>query len=222
MPKLPRVEYAEVCLALSHPRLSPYRSVSAKDKEVLKLYSQNVRLSEALYPLIQQFEVVLRNRLEQVLLVSYGTHWFSDVMFLALLDNVMSRQLQGAKAELNRWGKPHTSGAIVAELTFGFWTGLLGKTYEQAIWNSHNALIFPYALPSQRNIKVVREDLKKIRTLRNRVAHHEPIARPELPIRYKSILELLVWMNPHMGMWLVKTRLDRFALVYYRIYGVAP
>ena len=61
--------------------------------------------------------------------------------------------------------------------------------------------------------------MDRIRRLRNRVFHHEPIWHlPDLPKQHELILETIGWISPAM---LAATRLlDRFDSVYTR--GAQP
>jgi hypothetical protein len=50
--------------------------------------------------------------------------------------------LRKAKDALKREGKPPDAGRVVAELSFGFWTGLMGTKYA-GLWRDHLVKIFP-------------------------------------------------------------------------------
>lgn len=170
-----RFSSSAVCVALSTERLQPYRLVNSSDAAVLRAYRDNIRLSEALYPIMQQLEVVFRNQLEQALLRDYGAQWFTNPKFQAVLDGVANRKLADAVQMLTRKKPFVTSGMVVAELTFGFWTTLLDTRYDQYIWIPHGKNLFSRATATERNIKKIRQELDLIRRLRNRIAHHEPI-----------------------------------------------
>ncbi len=77
--------------------------------------------------------------------------------------------LRRAKQSIEREGKPLEPGRLVAELAFGFWTGLTSAKYE-ALWRDHLYKIIPRR-PVQSG--AVHDRLNTIRKLRNRVAHHE-------------------------------------------------
>ncbi len=72
-----------------------------------------------------------------------------------------------------------TSGQIVAELTFGFWTTLLSQPYHQRVWApDRTALIravFPHLPPVPNNRQAVHQRYNDLRFMRNRIMHHEPI-----------------------------------------------
>jgi Abi-like protein len=223
MPKL-ALNYTNVYRSISHVRLSYYRTTSKTDEEALLAYLNNIRLSEALYPSLQQLEVLLRNQLEQIFQSQFGINWYVDSTFLSLLENYATIKIQEAIKELRKNSKTVASGAVVAELSFGFWTSFFGRNYEQTIWRPYAATLLPHAKPSERNITSIRSDLTRIRQLRNRIAHHEPICKNprELAHRYKITLKFIRCISPDTALWLKRHKCDRFSEVYKRIYGVAP
>ncbi len=54
--------------------------------------------------------------------------------------------------------------------------------------------------------------LAQIRTLRNRIAHHEPIISWDLPKHHDKIIELTGWLSPSAAEWC--TAHSRFPEVY--------
>jgi Abi-like protein len=213
-------DYPRICAGLSTERMQPFRAPGGDAKDALNRYQHNIELSEALYPGLHLLEVTLRNRLEAVLTGMFGENWFLEPRLENILLPDTERQklfearasLESANEDRRNKGLPEramTSGRVVAELGFAFWTSLLGVPYEQVIWRSHQKMIFPETLSSQRNIKTIRPMLRAIRHLRNRVMHHEPIWNaPDLNEKYSDILELLRWLDPSVAGWL--TGFDRF------------
>ncbi|HYA79646.1 MAG TPA: hypothetical protein VED87_01790, partial [Methylocystis sp.] len=95
--------------------------------------------------------------------------------------------------------------------TFGYWTAMLGSAYED-LWQESL-----HAIARRENAKGLRrKDLARpltpIRTLRNRIAHHEPILSWDMPKHYENIVQLTEWLSPPAAAW---TREHcRFSLVY--------
>jgi hypothetical protein len=54
--------------------------------------------------------------------------------------------------------------------------------------------------------------LSSIRTLRNRIAHHEPIINWSLDKRHAEILQLTEWLSPAAAAWC--REMDRFDQVW--------
>jgi hypothetical protein len=56
------------------------------------------------------------------------------------------------------------------------------------------------------------EPLTRIRLLRNRIAHHEPILHWDLPKHYSNVLQIIGWLSPIAAEWCVLQ--SRFEEVY--------
>lgn len=181
---------------LSTNRLAPYRDVTQGDLErAIRLYEQNVALSESLYGILQGLEVALRNSIHLRLAADLQTLPWYDLLDLQPEQAAMLRR---AKQSLEREGKPLESGRLVAELAFGFWTGLTSAKYE-ALWRDHLYKIVPRR-PVQR--AEVHDRLNSIRKLRNRVAHHEPILFSGQLERYANqIFDTIAWLSPMTARW---------------------
>ena len=59
---------------------------------------------------------------------------------------------------------------------------------------------------------LTRKPLAEIRTLRNRIAHHEPIVMWDLSRRYGKIMELTGWLSPATAEWCAAH--NQFSQVY--------
>ncbi len=219
-----RINYRKVQKGISVARLSSYATQGQTLAKTLKKYGENVRLCEALYPLMQQLEIVLRNQFELVLVKKYGQDCYRDSNLLYLLDRHERGEVFKAVEKLASAKKPIHSGSVVAELMFGFWTSLFSKAYESEFWRPYNTVLFPATTPNNRNVQMIRDELTKIRQLRNRIAHHEPINKQPLELwsRYETIVKLLEWMNPDVAYWLRSSKCDRFPSVFNAIFNPKP
>ena len=201
---------AEFEATLSLERFARYLEWRSGDHErALELYALNTQLSEALYTPLQILEITLRNRIHTVLTEARHEQWFGDEGFL-LLAHQQSR-ITEATEQIAGEGKDPTPGRIVAALTFSFWTTMLGGAYEN-LWQETL-----HAIARREDGKgLARKDfsrlLSPIRTLRNRVAHHEPIVHWDLPKHYENILQLTRWLSPAAAGWC--ERYSRFPEVY--------
>jgi hypothetical protein len=100
------------------------------------------------------------------------------------------RDLLNAKSKSNM----HATGKVIADLKFVFWEKMLTNRYDQRIWNGQLLKVFPNLNPSDPiNISRIKiySDLEKIRKLRNRIAHHEPIFNRNLNNDLSIITELI-------------------------------
>lgn len=200
--------------ALSLERFGRYLEWAAGDRErAVALYTLNCQLSESLYTSLHMLEVALRNRLHVVAsAMAVGDQslpWFERPDFQ--LGNRQLEQLEKAKADLREDRKPLEPGRIVAALTFGYWTGFFGKTYEN-LWQQglHRIAKRPDGKGVTR--KAFSKPLMPLRMLRNRIAHHEPIVAWNLPKHHRAILELTEWLSPAAAAWCRQT--CRFSAVY--------
>ncbi len=204
------IKLDEIERALSLERFNRYVEWAAGDRSrALELYTLNARLSEALYISLQMLEVALRNRIHIVMTAVRHEQWFMDDGLLAV--NHQRQQLSQAIADIRDDGKPVTAGRIVAALTFSFWTSMVSPTYEQ-LWQTTL-----HRVARRENGKGLRRKdfsapLKPIRTLRNRIAHHEPILQWNLPQHHANMLTLTGWLSPAAAAWVQAT--SRFDSVY--------
>ncbi len=130
------------------------------------------------------------------MLTGYGDDWMNDPQ--APLGGGERDAVTKAIAAATR-RKSTTIGAIVAELSFGFWVGLMGPGYDQTLWRRALHRAFPHARRLKRS--EVHGRFNMIRRLRNRVAHHEPVHRRELKRDHHEIIEAIGWICPHTAAW---------------------
>ena len=202
--------YEELEHALSLERFGRYLAWAGADRDrAIELYTLNTQLSEVLYTPLQMLEVALRNRIHAVMTEARHESWFHDGGLL--LGEWQPAQLAKAIEDIEKERKEATPGRIVAALTFSFWTSMFGKDYE-TLWQTTLQRIG--RRPNGKGLR--RKDfstaLTPIRTLRNRIAHHEPIIAWNLPKHYASILELTDWLSPAAAAW-CRTH-SRFDQVY--------
>lgn len=119
--------------AISKDRLAKYLAHTFGNlDEALALYERNCRLSEAFYTPLQCLEVCLRNHVNDVLCNDYGADWFQNGNPHLKPDALI--KITAAISQLTQNQKPITTGAVVAELSFGFWVGLMGTGYDATLW----------------------------------------------------------------------------------------
>ncbi len=182
---------------LSPERLAAYYRLARGDQWIaLKLYEKNAELSGALYEVIQGLEVTVRNAIHNLMTERFASPQWYDRFPLADSERAA---LGEVKESLMEKGQPTTPGRVVSGLTFGFWVKLTGRIYEESLWVPHLSRIFPIRV----NRAGVHERFVILKTLRNRIAHHERIigrTRP-LPLEYEQTMEAIRWLNPIMAEW---------------------
>ena len=192
--------------ALSPERLNTYRdAVEEKDRKLaMQLHAWNTAIGAALYGPLQSLEITLRNAINCQLISKFGVSWYenmNDVLDAGALDRIAS-----AQQELLRARRNVSASQIVAKLPFGFWVSLTGRggprndrsksNYEMMLWRPALRLAFPYRDSLMRND--VYNSLNRLRDLRNRIAHHEPIFTRNLEKDHEEILNLVGWICPEM------------------------
>lgn len=184
---------------LSADRFGTYLGWAGGDRnKAVVLYTLNTLLSESLYTPLHMLEVALRNRIHQVMSMAHGDTWFDMPEHQANL--IQADMIAKARKELAEQGKDDTPARIVAALTFGFWTAMLGKEYEN-LWQTTLKDIAKREDGKGLRRKDFTKSLGAIRTLRNRLAHHETVLHWDLRKHHANILQLTGWLSPVAADW---------------------
>lgn len=182
-------------MRISKERLSSYGDLSTEPLDcIMSRYLWNCELSESLYQSLHWLEITLRNNIFEAASTAYGASWLTN----GKLEANEQRQVDDTIYRLNDEGKGTTPADITAALSFGFWTSLFRKDYENFL-RPILPKIFPYVTPaSDRTRKNISDRLHTIRKFRNRVFHFEPITRYKPDIRYAEIKQTIEWMAPEI------------------------
>lgn len=97
---------------------------------------------------------------------------------------------------------------IIAELTFGFWSGLLGSKYED-LWREAIRHAFPNSSGRRKQVAVA---VERVRKFRNRLAHHDSMINVDIPFEIRNIIELASYIDTTAACWL--ERCSRAMAVY--------
>ena len=196
--------------SLSPERLATYVAAAGDDRErAMRLYTWNTAISAAFYGPLQGLEVALRNAMTNALTATYGATWYDNPA--CGFDVGTLHRIARAKDELRRDRYPLDPPHLVAALSFGFWVALLGsggrgaalgspkRNYEMSLWRPSLYRAFPH---SRINRRQAHQPLDYLRTLRNRIAHHEPIFTRHLWADYQSILTVTGWIDHETRQWI--------------------
>jgi len=202
---------------ISVERLTRYLTATKQDMAMaLTLYEYNVEISEALFGFLHGLEVAVRNSIHHTLCADLGvSDWYTGAVPLPWsksggrlsLTSVMQDMIAAAQ---HKAGAIPTPGKVIAELTFGFWPSLIAKNFNASLWVPSLHKAFPHAGPVKR--REIHRRLDTIRWLRNRIAHHEPIATSRNVVRtgfpgqpdvtLGQILECVEWISTDAAIWL--------------------
>ncbi|MCA1409731.1 Abi family protein [Bradyrhizobium sp. NBAIM20] len=209
-------EQMAIPVVLSTPRFQTF--LGARNNNVLKalqLYHWNAQVSAAfLYPL-HVFEICLRNAVANAAESAYLTpDWPWSTAFETSLPTTHSMQRFSPRRELvaTRDWQPRpqqTTGKVIAELKFAFWVSMYTGRHDGRLWNQYLRREYPN-LPQGMTIAAAREKIRnaadKIRDLRNRIAHHEPIFSRNLKDEYDQIAEIVGYRCGHTSAWMKRTQ----------------
>lgn len=212
------MKFSDIEQNLSIPRIHRYLQITASKTRAVKLYRGNLKLARAFHPLLGVLEVTLRNRVYEAIALHFtndnwiireatSTRGFMSSPTLAGTQYYLRGQVRRTQRKLKGRGATITSGRIVAEQTFGFWTDLFEPHHFRLIGGSPMRA-FTNLSPGKKRIDVA-TDLTKIRRFRNRINHNEPILLRAHSIDfniaqdvYDSIIDVFNWMDPKLIKWI--------------------
>lgn len=197
---------------LSLERFSTYLKMTGGDeKRAIRRYEHNTALSEAMYGVLQGFEIVLRNAMHDTMARETGhSDWYDHLA----LDAPELDSIAKAKDKISRKGRTVTVPYVVSELTFGFWSSLTGRNYSATLWIPYLNKAFPH---KKLGHAAAFSRLDRVRFLRNKIAHHECVLGRDLEQDYIDIIEATSWICPDTAMWIRHT--TRFEAAYRIIMG---
>ena len=184
---------------LSHPRIATYeRAVTSQSSQSdrklpLQLYMWNAQLSGAFLVPLHICEVIIRNAIAQTIKRKYGPHWPCSPAFLKSLPS--PRNTYNPLHDLkNTTSTVQVADMVVPKLSFVFWQHMFTKRHHSRLWELYLKDTMPY-LDKSKTPNIHRQNIYKnlglVRTLRNRIAHHEPIFTRDLNADMERILGLI-------------------------------
>ena len=159
---------------------------------VLEKYLDNIRISQAFYPLLDFFEITLRNRINNVFIEDYGEDWLLNNDFF---DGETKKAVEEARKRLEKKRKKPVNHRMVAELNFGFWSNLFNKKYH-VVWQM-NKRVRRIFVNTRLDIKIINGDLEILRKFRNRVFHFETVYNHQPERCRRLLLKYISAMSPN-------------------------
>lgn len=194
---------------ISQTRYHAFRD-GGDDCDAVARYLWNTALCEALYPVFQTLEVGFRNAVH----LEIGMEKSSSDWLLSRPPYLRQRELDvidQARLGLAKEHKPCDEARMVAKLSFGFWTCLLDKPYDQ-LWHRIIRQVVPSMPRSMRTRHALSSHMHAVRKLRNLVFHHHAIwHHPKLAEVHGQATEVIDWLGVSLGP--TNTILDRFPSV---------
>ena len=159
-------------------------------------YKENLKKSKQIYIPLSMVEVSLRNSINDAFEKLYGGGWL--VNEAAFLHQKELEKVFHAKEKLRNRHEEITKEKLVAELTFGFWTGLFKTLYDKNMRFGNLKQIFPNLPPRNKMLidrRTLSLKLNHIREFRNRVFHHENILKHRYENIEENIYEILDYLD---------------------------
>ena len=206
------MEYKEFERIMSKKRMGRYLKACGGDtRKAMTLYRYNLHLTQDVFTVISCFEVALRNAIDERMVSLYGEEWLKEsILPGGIFDGKDFREtrkiIERAYCKLVNIDM-YTHSKLLASMEFGIWKYMFSAKQYRATGRTL-LKIFPNKTRSsaemQYNHSYVFNELDKVNTLRNRLAHHEPICfylnKPEIDTgyivtEYQKIQSLFAWMN---------------------------
>jgi hypothetical protein len=203
------MKYSEFEMLISPQRLARYKAACGSNtRKVVKLYRANIRISKSFLAALSLFEIVLRNKIDSHYKALYpaiaGRHeWLLSFILPGgfLTANGCQNSLNKINSTYTSLGNNYTHDKLLAELSFGFWKFLFAGRQFMA-GGSTLLVAFPN-LPPRHSQSHIYTKLDRINSIRNRVAHHEPVCFGSGNIistvyareHYQDIEDILRWLG---------------------------
>lgn len=206
------MKYRDYEHCLSSKRIGRYlEACNGNKKKAMTLYRYNLRLSQEMFTIINCFEVSLRNAIDYVLCPLFGNEWLKDfIMPEGIFSNpILHKTFETISHSYNKLVTKgdYSHSKLIASMDFGMWKYMFSPLQYKLTRQSLLG-VFPYktkSTPEQHiNQAYIFNELDKVNTLRNRIAHHEPICfymqeplvdTTHILKEYNKILILFSWMG---------------------------
>ena len=202
-----KAEMHDLPAVLSAPRFATFlRATANKRADALALYQWNLPVSAAMFVPLHLCEIALRNGVAEALQRVHGANWPWSAGFVRSLPVPRNRYNYNAQADLTRVARRQsTTGKVIAQLRFAFWQQLFTAGQDQRLWLPHLRSVFP-GVPANLSVAATRaltyRNIYEVRSLRNRIAHHEPIFARDLASEHARLREMIAWRSGTAAAWL--------------------
>lgn len=180
-------------------------------RKAMTLYRYNLRLAQEIFTIISCFEVSLRNAIDAKLVPILGPEWLKDsvmpggIFTTPRLRKTYNTIIYTYNKLLSQANYSHSK--LIASMDFGMWKYMFSPLQYQLTRQSLLG-IFPYKMRSTPQLHInqayIFNELDKVNTLRNRIAHHEPVCfylqdpiidTTHITTEYHKIQTLFTWMG---------------------------
>lgn len=168
---------------IAKPRLDSYRGYfRASLDEAVGLYMWNMELSSSMSALLCHFEIALRNNVHRAMSQFYSRGTSTTFPWYDTIWAQLSPHLRDKVLKIRQQHRRPGPDEVVSRLTFGFWPSVIGiidtrytSILLPAIFPHHPLNATPTDWTTANLRKAALAYLPEFNTMRNRLAHHEPI-----------------------------------------------
>lgn len=208
----PTPEVAQaIKLTLSAQRVATFEAAASGEPRLLRalaLYAWNAQVSAAMLAPLHICEVSIRNAISEAIEAAHGPQWPWSAGFVRSLPSPAAGYNARADLLSVRTSKT-TAGQVIADLKFVFWQTMVTSRFDARLWEHHLRSAFPHA-DGTKTIAQIRStvyaELEKIRKLRNRIAHHEPVFQRDLSDDFQKIHDLIAFRCPATAAWMLQNQ----------------
>lgn len=206
------MKFYELEQIVSEDRMHRYLMACGGDRaKAITLYRRNTNAALEMFAVVGAFEVALRNAIDKIMTANFGTDWLRDAVLPGGIFDIPqcrdhARIIRAAYDKLIRHGS-YTHTHLLSKMEFGIWKYMFSSPQFRA---SGRILlrVFPNKPTSTRAVQYnntfVFNELDHLNSLRNRIAHHEPICFPTgfatittsyIEYIYEKIIKLFQWLG---------------------------
>lgn len=204
---------------VSHDRIYRYLlACNGNKRKALLLYRLNIKASLEMFAIVGAFEIALRNSIDRVMSEHFGQDWLRNAILPGGIFDIPqcrdhARIIRSAYDKLRRNGL-YTHTHLLSKMEFGIWKYMFSGPQFRAT-NRILLKAFPFKPTSTRekqyNNTYIFNELDHVNSLRNRIAHHEPICfvtgfssitTTYIEYIYTKILTLFGWLGVNMSEYL--------------------
>jgi hypothetical protein len=167
--------------AISAPRLAPYLArYNGNSQYAVRLYAWNLELSAAFWGPLSMLEITLRNALHDQMRQGRIDDWWNAAS--VNLESKEDRAFDRAIEKLDFAGNSTpTADDVVGATSMGLWVGLLDVGVARHPLYDYETNLWPRlqrAFPNRerQGRRQIHAKFNRLRVLRNRIAHHEPLS----------------------------------------------
>lgn len=206
------MKFYELENIVSEERLQRYCMACDGNKaKALILYRYNIRASLDMFAIVGAFEIALRNSIDKVMSQKFGPDWLRDAVTPGGIFDVPqcrdhARIIRTAYEKLLRQHR-YTHTHLLSKMEFGIWKYMFSSPQYRAAGRIL-LRVFPDKPPTTRDVQYnntyIFNELDHVNSLRNRIAHHEPICFPTgfasittfyIEFIYNKIVTLFRWLG---------------------------